>query len=264
MNTLRLLALVFIALSARAAEPPNIVFIIADDFGWADVAFHGGNAPTPNLDRLAADGVELTQHYVYPVCSPTRAALLSGRYATRFGVTSPQNPRAFRWDTVTLANALKSVGYDTALCGKWHLGSKPEWGPQKFGFDHSYGSFAGGVGPWDHRYKEGEFSQTWHRNAQLIEEKGHVTDLIAREAVQWIESRTTKPFFLYVPFTAVHLPVKEPDEWLAKVPASITGNVPRQYAACIIPETTNRFAIKKAASTKAASASRASHAGRES
>lgn len=234
MNMLRILFLVLVAISARAAEPPNIVFIIADDFGWADVGFHGGNAPTPHLDRLAAEGVELTQHYVYPVCSPTRSALLSGRYATRFGVTSPQNQRAFRWDTVTLASALKSAGYDTALCGKWHLGSQPEWGPQKFGFDHSYGSLAGGVGPWDHRYKEGPVTQTWHRNAQLIEEKGHVTDLITREAVQWIEARSAKPFFLYVPFTAVHLPIKEPDEWLAKVPASITGDVPRQYAACIM------------------------------
>lgn len=226
-----LLLLTFVA---GAAEKPNFVFIIADDLGWADVAFHGGNAPTPNLDRLRGEGVELTQHYVYPVCSPTRAALLSGRYATRFGVTTPQNPRAFRWDQVTLATALKSAGYDTAICGKWHLGSKLEWGPQKFGFDHGYGSLAGGVGPWDHHYKKGEFSTTWHRDGKLIEEKGHVTDLITREALQWIESRKDKPFFLYVPFTAVHLPVKEPDEWLAKVPASITGEVARHYAACIM------------------------------
>ena len=234
MNTLRILILALVALSARAAEPPNIVFIIADDLGWGDVTFHGGNAPTPNLERLRSESLELTQHYVYPVCSPTRAALLSGRYATRFGVTTPQNPRAYPWGTVTLASALKSVGYDTALCGKWHLGSKLEWGPQKFGFDHSYGSLAGGVGPWDHRYKTGEFTTTWHRDGQLIEEQGHVTDLITREAVQWIESRTAKPFFLYVPFTAVHLPIKEPGEWLAKVPAAITGDVSRQYAACVM------------------------------
>jgi arylsulfatase A-like enzyme len=234
MNTLRILILALVTLSARAAEPPNIVFIIADDLGWGDVTFHGGNAPTPNLERLRTESLELTQHYVYPVCSPTRAALLSGRYATRFGVTTPQNPRAYPWGTVTLASALKSVGYDTALCGKWHLGSRPEWGPQKFGFDHSYGSLAGGVGPWDHRYKQGEFTTTWHRDGQLIEEQGHVTDLITREAVQWIESRTAKPFFLYVPFTAVHLPIKEPGEWLAKVPAEITGDVARQYAACVM------------------------------
>ncbi len=234
MKTLRLLFVLLLPFFAHAADRPNFVFIIADDLGWADVAFHGGKAPTPNLDRLATEGVELTQHYVYPVCSPTRAAFLSGRYATRFGVTSPQNQRAYRWDQVTLANALKSAGYDTAICGKWHLGSKPDEGPQKFGFDHGYGSLAGGVGPWDHHYKTGNFMKTWHRDGKLIEEQGHVTDLIAREAVQWIESRKDKPFFLYVPFTAVHLPIKEPAEWLAKVPASITGNVARQYAACVM------------------------------
>ena len=125
--------------AGRLPAKPNVIFIIADDLGWADVAFHQGNVPTPHLDRLKAGGVELTQHYVYPVCSPTRSALLSGRYATRFGVTTPQNERAYRWDTVTLARALKSVGYDTALIGKWHLGSLPEQGPNHFGFDHSYG-----------------------------------------------------------------------------------------------------------------------------
>ncbi|MEW6305485.1 MAG: sulfatase-like hydrolase/transferase [Verrucomicrobiota bacterium] len=219
---------------AAAAAKPNFVFIIADDLGWADVAFHGGRAPTPNLDRLAKESLELTQHYVYPVCSPTRAALLSGRYATRFGVTNPQNNRAYPWDTVTLARALKAAGYDTAITGKWHLGSKPEWGPQKYGFDHGYGSLAGGVGPWDHRYKMGEFSITWHRNGQLIEEQGHVTDLITREAVQWIGSRTDKPFFLYVPFTAVHIPIREPEEWVRRVPASVTEPAHRELSASVM------------------------------
>ncbi len=91
----------------------------------------------------------------------------------------------------------------------------------------------GGVGPYDHRYKKGEYSVTWHRNGELIEEEGHVTDLIADEAVKWIGERGEAPFLLYVPFTAVHLPVKEPQEWLDRVPASITGEVPRHYAACI-------------------------------
>ncbi len=221
----------------HAASPtvkPNIVFIMADDLGWADVAFHNGNVPTPTLDRLAADGIELTQHYVYPVCSPTRAALLSGRYATRFGVTTPQNNRAYRWDTVTLARALKSVGYDTALMGKWHLGSLPEQGPNHFGFDHSYGSLAGGVSPWNHRYKQGEFSQTWHRDEKFVEETGHATDLIAAEAVRWIEARGDAPFFLYLPFTAVHLPLKEPAEWVARVPAAVQGEVARHYAASVM------------------------------
>lgn len=221
--------------SAYAAESkPNFVFIIADDLGWGDVAFHGGNAPTPNLDKLAKEGVELTHHYVAPVCSPTRTGLMTGRCWSRFGVTTPQNERALPWDTVTIPRALKAAGYETALCGKWHLGSKPAEGPNHFGFDHSYGSLAGGVGPNNHSYKKGPFSVTWHRNEKLITEDGHVTDLIAKEASDWIAARKDAPFFLYVPFTAVHLPVKEPKEWLDKVPAKITGDVPRHYAACIM------------------------------
>lgn len=216
------------------ASTPNIIFIMADDLGWADVGFHKGNVPTPQLDRLASEGVELTQHYVYPVCSPTRSALLSGRNATRFGVTAPQNNRAYPWGTVTLARALKSVGYDTALMGKWHLGSLPEEGPNQFGFDHSYGSLAGGVSPWNHRYKQGEFSRTWQRNGKFVEENGHVTDLIAAEAIRWIESRRDAPFFLYIPFTAVHLPLKEPDEWVARVPTTVQGDVARHYGASVM------------------------------
>ena len=95
-------------------------------------------------------------------------------------------------------------------------------------------SLAGGVGPYDHQYKKGEFQQTWHRNEKLLTESGHVTDLITKEACDWLSQRGEKPFFLYVPFTAVHLPVKEPAEWLAKVPAGITGEVARHYAACIM------------------------------
>ena len=223
-----------LVVATAAMSAPNFLVIVADDLGWADVGYHGGTVPTPHLDKLAREGVELDQHYVAPVCSPTRSALLSGRYWSRFGVTTPQNERAYAWDMITLPRALKSVGYDTAITGKWHLGSKPEEGPRKFGFDHSYGSLAGGVGPWDHHYKQGPFMKTWHRDDVLIEEQGHVTDLITHEAVQWIAGRSAKPFFLYVPFTAVHLPVKEPDEWVKPVPASITSDVARHYAACVM------------------------------
>ena len=217
-----------------APTRPNIVFIITDDLGWADVAFHDGNVRTPHLDQLAKEGLELAQHYVAPVCSPTRAGLLTGRYWSRFGITTPTNTLALPIDTVTLPSALKSQGYETSLAGKWHLGSLPKWGPNHFGFDHSYGSLAGGISPWNHRYKKGPFSITWHRNHKLIDEDGHVTDLLTNETVQWIKSRTSSPFFAYVPFTAVHLPIKEPQEWLERVPASITGDVPRHYAACIM------------------------------
>jgi len=218
----------------QAAPKPNIVFIMADDLGWADVAFHGGNAPTPHLDKLAREGVEMTRHYVAPVCSPTRTGLMTGRFWSRFGVTSPQNERALPWDTITLPSALKAAGYETALTGKWHLGSLPEWGPNHYGFDHSYGSLAGGVGPYNHFYKQGPYSVTWHRNGKLITEDGHVTDLITGEAVKWISGRGDKPFFLYVPYTAVHLPVKEPRSWLDRVPAAIMDEVERHYAACVM------------------------------
>ena len=220
--------------TSRSGRRPNIVFIMADDLGWADVAFHQGNAPTPHLDRLVAEGVELTQHYVAPVCSPTRCGLLTGRCWSRFGVTSPQNERALPWETETLPRALKAAGYESCLAGKWHLGSRPEWGPNHFGFDQSYGSLAGGVGPWNHFYKQGAFSNTWHRNEQLVTEQGHVTDLITSEAIRWLGTRGDKPFFLYVPFTAVHLPLKEPAAWLNRVPAQITGDVPRHYAASVM------------------------------
>jgi arylsulfatase A-like enzyme len=222
-------------LQGAAPAKPNIVFIMADDLGWADVGFHGGNAPTPTLDKLAAEGLELTHHYSAPVCSPTRTGLMTGRCWSRFDVTTPQNERALRWDTVTLPRALKTMGYETCLTGKWHLGSKAEWGPNHFGFDHSYGSLAGGVGPWDHHYKKGPFMETWHRNEKLLTEPGHVTDLIAKEACEWLAARKKDaPFFLYVPMTAVHLPVKEPEEWVKQVPAGITGAVAREYAACIM------------------------------
>lgn len=214
---------------------PNIVFIIADDLGWADVEFNGGNVPTPNLNRLRNEGIELRQHYVAPVCSPTRAGFLTGRYWSRFGITTPMNTRGLPFKTVTVSRALGEAGYNTALIGKWHLGSRPEWGPNHFGFHHSYGSLAGGVTPWSHFYKKGPYSTTWHRNEALIMEEGYVTDLLVEEAVEWIGTQgADKPFFLYAPFTAIHLPIREPQEWLDRVPEAIEGEVPRHYAACIM------------------------------
>jgi arylsulfatase A-like enzyme len=229
---LSLAGLALLGGSARAAEKPNIVLIMADDLGYGDVGWHGGPYKTPHLDKLAKESVRLEQHYSLPVCSPTRSSLLSGRFNGRFGVTSPQNPRAFPFETVTLAAALKSVGYETALVGKWHLGSKPEWGPQKFGFDHSYGSLAGGVTSYTHLYKKGEFEKTWHRDGKLIEEEGHVTDLLTNDAVRFVEKKRNGPFFLYVPYTAVHLPIDEPKEWLDLYSKEADLGV-RQYGACV-------------------------------
>jgi len=224
-------ALAGIAPAVAAPPRPNIVFFLADDLGWADVSWHGSRDALPALDALAAEGLRLEAHYVNPMCSPTRAALLSGRYASRFGVTAAQNDLALPLGTPTLASILAAAGYDTALVGKWHLGSKPEWGPGRFGFDFSYGSLAGGVGPFNHLYRRPEYARTWHRNGTLVEEQGHVTDLIAREAVAWIERRTKRPLFLCVPFTAIHVPIDEPREWLDRN-AGLADPAARLRAAC--------------------------------
>ena len=219
---------------ATAAESPhpNILLIVADDMGWADVGYHGSRIKTPHIDRLAREGVELDQFYVAPMCTPTRAALLTGRYWSRFGNTTPSNERVLPWDTWTLARALKDAGYSTNITGKWHLGSKPEWGPRQFGFDRSHGSLAGGVNPLNHLYKHGQYSKTWHRDDQLVEEQGHATDLIGAQAVRFIETAEKKgePFFVYVPFTAVHTPFDEPQKWLDG--ASQVHPDRQQYAAC--------------------------------
>jgi len=196
---------------------PNILYILADDLGWADLSFHGADIRTPHIDTLAGTGVELLQHYVCPMCTPTRASLLTGRHPSRFGphATVPSNSPVLPDGYQTLATVLAGADYDTGLFGKWHLGSAPQFGPNHYGFQTAYGSLAGGIDPYNHRYKRGEFSVTWHRDGQLVEETGHVTDLIAREAAQWIESRE-RPWFCYVPFTAVHVPVKPTQAWLSQ------------------------------------------------
>ncbi len=198
-------------------ERPNILYLLADDLGWADLSLHGSVIRTPNIDRLAREGVECTQHYVCPMCTPTRASLLTGRHPGRFGghATVPSNAPVLPDGYQTLATVLRDAGYDTGLFGKWHLGSSSRFGPNHYGFNTAYGSLAGGIDPYNHRYKRGEFSVTWHRNGDLVEERGHVTDLIVREAAEWIEDRD-QPWFCYVPFTAVHVPVKPTQEWLSR------------------------------------------------
>ena len=194
---------------------PNILFILADDMGWGDVSRHGSIIRTPNIDRLMAQGIELNQHYVQPMCTPTRASLLTGRYPSRFGphATVPSNRPVLPDGYQTLASTLRDSGYDTGLFGKWHLGSTKNATPNAFGFNYSYGSLAGGVDPYNHRYKKGTYSFTWHRNGEAVEEHGHVTDLVANEAINWMETRQD-PWFCYVPFTAVHAPIKPTQESL--------------------------------------------------
>lgn len=193
---------------------PNIVFIIADDMGWADVGYHGSEIETPNIDRLSREGVRFRQHYVMATCTPTRVGLMTGHYPSRYGVMAPAYGKIFDDDTVTLALALRSSGYRTSIAGKWHMGSPPECTPRKYGFDSSYGYFHGQIDPYTHHYKTGV--RSWHRNDQYFDEEGHATDLITDEAVRIIESDNDRPFLLYVAYSVPHFPLDEPDEWTSR------------------------------------------------
>lgn len=199
---------------AEIDDRPNVILIVSDDQGWADIGYNNDAVYSPNLDTLAASGAVLVNNYVMPQCTPTRVALMTGRYPSRFGGPAQQasNAPAFPLDTPTMSRMFKDAGYATSLAGKWHLGSRPEHGPNHFGFDSSYGSLTGAVGMYDHRYRTGEFEHTWHRDHQRIEgdENGvHATDLTAREAVRVITQPRDTPFFLYLPFHAVHTPLDE-------------------------------------------------------
>ena len=207
---------------ASAAEPPNIVFLLADDLGRADCGFMGGKQiKTPNLDKLAAAGAILDAFYVQPVCSPTRAALLTGRYPMRHGlqvgVVRPWAQYGLPLEERTLAQALKDAGYSTAIVGKWHLGHfQPEYLPTRRGFDHQYGHYNGALDYFTH-IRDGGFD--WHKDDQVCRDAGYTTHLLARDAVKFVKDNAgKKPFFLYVPFNAVHTPLQVPDEYLKPYP----------------------------------------------
>jgi arylsulfatase A-like enzyme len=234
---LALAALVNPASAADAARP-NVVMIVADDLGWNDVGYHGSEIRTPNLDALAAGGVQLDHYYVWPVCSPTRTALLTSRNPSRFDILSAIGGRSEQHlplGTTTLADVLKGQGYATALCGKWHLGLRPEVGPRKYGFDYSYGYLHGQVDPYTHMYKIGD--KTWHENDEFRQEEGHATDLIAAAAVRWIETPRQAPFFLYVAFSVPHTPLAEDAQWVrpyeAEGPGRIADGSRRLFAASV-------------------------------
>jgi arylsulfatase A-like enzyme len=211
---------------ARAEKQPNIVFFLVDDLGYADCGFNGGKEiRTPVIDRLAASGTVIESHYVQPVCSPTRAALLTGRYPTHTGVYTIVSPGA-SWGLPlgerTLAEALRSAGYRTALTGKWHLGEfEKAYQPNARGFDHQYGHFFGMLDYFTHERMN---KLDWFRNGEALKEEGYTTHLIATEACRLIETGDkAKPLFLYVPFNGVHSPFQVPDEYV-KPYAHLQGN----------------------------------------
>ena len=218
------LALLF-APAVRADAPaarPNVVFILADDLGREDCGFMGGNEiKTPNIDKLAAAGAKLDAFYVQPVCSPTRAAFMTGRYPMRHGlqvgVVRPWAQHGLPLEERTLAQALKDAGYATAIVGKWHLGHvAPEYLPTKRGFGHQYGHYNGAIDYFTHM-RDGGFD--WHRDDAVNRDEGYSTHLIAKDASAFVAANAgKKPFFLYVPFNAVHTPHQTPPEYTKPYP----------------------------------------------
>ncbi len=208
-------------------EKPNILIILPDDLGWADVGYHGSDVRTPNIDKLARSGITFNQHYVMPTCTPTRVCLITGLYASRYGVLGPAYGEVIDLGDPTLPSLLSDNGYFTAIAGKWHMGSPP-YTPLKYGFQSSYGYFDGQIDPYTHEYKmEADFTErrSWHRNDEYLDESGtHVTDLITAEAVRIIEEDREEPFFLYVAHHVPHFPLDEPDEWM-----SVYDDVPMMH-----------------------------------
>src|SRR5687767_12581440 len=208
------------AAAAPPTRPPNVIVIVADDLGWNMVGYHGGFARTPNIDRIARSGVELDRFYVSPMCSPTRAGLLTGRYPMRFGmarsVVRPWAKYGLPPDERTLPEALGDAGFaHRGAFGKWHLGHlAPQWHPLSQGFTEFKGCYNGAVGYFD-RNRDGQTD--WHSNGDDVEEKGYTTDLIADAASAFVRGRAAAgPFFCYVAFTAPHEPFAAPEQYVAQ------------------------------------------------
>ena len=248
------LAIILIYCAASIADrKPNIVLIVADDLGYADLGFQGvKDIPTPGLDALAAGGIRLTNGYVTGTwCSPSRAALMTGRYQQRFGDNGHESTPGYGLDLeeTTLADRLRTAGYTTGLVGKWHLGEDPKFHPMQRGFDEFFGFLRGGhnffpdvpiiifpdrngIGEDLGQTPEGRATLDHQilRGKELVPEETYLTDAFAREAVSFIRRHEAKPFFLYLSFNAVHTPMQATDDRLKKF-ASVNHPVRKVYNA---------------------------------
>jgi len=233
-----------------ADRPPNIVVIMTDDQGYADVGFNGGtDIPTPNMDRIAEEGVVFTDGYAtYSVCGPSRAGFITGRYPQRFGFERnpawrPANPDVgLPREEQTLAEALRPLGYTSGVIGKWHLGSHKDVHPLSRGFDEFYGHLGGG-----HRYfpeelyipkeqqarNEPESYLTWiHRGFEPVRTQDYLTYEFTREALTFVSKHQEKPFFLFLSYNAPHAPLQAPAEEMAKF-SHIEDEKRQVYAAMV-------------------------------
>ncbi len=231
---------------ASAVEQPNILVIVADDLGYADIGVHGGKqVPTPNIDALAASGVRCTNGYVTaPYCSPSRAGFLTGKAQTRFG--HEFNPHVgdeaklgLPLDQRTIANALHDEGYATALVGKWHQGFDVAHHPLSRGFDEFFGFLVGGHNYLLHKDADPEFGSAHshnmiYRGRELQHLDGYTTDLFTDEALGFMNRNGAKPWFLYLAYNAVHTPLEITDRLKDRIPASVTDADRRGYLSLVL------------------------------
>lgn len=193
-----------------SSTKPNIVIILTDDQGWGDLSIHGNtNLQTPNIDRLAKGGARFNNFFVSPVCSPTRAEFLTGRYHPRTGVYSTSaGGERMDLDEQTIAQVFKAAGYSTAMYGKWHNGMQYPYHPNARGFEDFYGFCSGHWGDY--------FSPQLEHNGKLVEGKGFIIDDLTDKAIQFIEDNKESPFLLYLPYNTPHSPMQVPDRWWNK------------------------------------------------
>lgn len=225
-----------VSVGAAANKKPNIVHIVADDLGWKDVGFNGcTDIKTPNLDALAAGGAKFTQFYVQPMCTPTRAALMTGRYPFRYGLQTIVIPTAagYGLDTTEhlMPQCLHDANYRTAIIGKWHLGhaDKKYW-PKQRGFDYQYGAM---IGELDYFTHDEHGVLDWFRDNKPVREKGYTTNLLGDDAARYINAQDAKkPFYLYLTFNAPHTPYQAPQEYIDRY-KNIEDPTRRTYAGMI-------------------------------
>ena len=195
---------------AAPAARPNIVIILADDQGWGDLSVNGNsNLSTPRIDSLAKDGALLERFYVCPVCSPTRAEFLTGRYHPRGGVHGVSTGgERLNLDEKTIGDTFKAAGYATGAFGKWHNGTQYPYHPNARGFDEFYGFCSGHWGIY--------FDPPLEHNGKLVQGKGFIIDDLTDHAMKFIEKNKRRPFFCYVPFNTPHSPMQVPDRFYRK------------------------------------------------
>jgi len=218
---------------APSQRNPNVLIFLADDLGWHDVGFHSSEIRTPNIDRLASEGVRFERAYSFPVCSPTRSGLMTGRSPMRLGVAytviRPWSDYGVPVRERFMPQAFHDAGYQTAITGKWHLGhAYKKFMPRSRGFDHAYGHVNGMIDYFTH---ERDGGLDWNRNGKSVREEGYSTFLLGAEAQRFIRQRDrARPFFLYVPFNSPHAPLQAPAEYIDKY-ANIADPKRRSYAA---------------------------------